>query len=57
MGRLLVEVAPSHLTSFLDRFGSDASVIGAVTDDGHLSLAGDSIPVEALVAAHTGGGR
>ena len=57
MGRLLVEVAPEHVDSFLDRFGSDASMIGAVTNDGHLSLVGDSIPVDALVAAHTGGAR
>ncbi|MGA1451886.1 MAG: phosphoribosylformylglycinamidine synthase subunit PurL [Ilumatobacteraceae bacterium] len=57
MGRLLVEVAPQHVDSFLERFGDDATVIGAVTDDGLLRLAGESIPVEQLVTAHTGDPR
>ena len=57
MSRFLCEVAPEHLESFLDRFGDEASVLGAVTDDGALNLAGVSIPIERLVSAHTGGTR
>jgi hypothetical protein len=41
----------------LERFGDDATVVGAVTDDGLLRLAGESIPVEQLVTAHTGAPR
>jgi phosphoribosylformylglycinamidine (FGAM) synthase-like enzyme len=57
IGRLLVEVAPAHVDSFLTRFGDDATVVGAVTDDGLLRLAGESIPLEQLVTAHTGDPR
>jgi phosphoribosylformylglycinamidine synthase len=57
-GRLVVEVRPERLDSFLDVLDGRAQVIGLVNDESNLAFPGVApIDVQALVDAFTGGGE
>ena len=57
-GRLVVEVRPERLDSFLDVLDGRAQVIGLVNDESILAFPGVApIDVQALVDAFTGGGE
>jgi len=55
IGRLLVEVAPSDIDTFVAQMAGDAIVLGHVSDTAHLSFDGiGTVPIDDLVAAFTG---
>jgi phosphoribosylformylglycinamidine synthase len=58
VGRLIVEVHPHSVGAFVELMGRAVTPIGAVTDDGLLSLPGvDPIPVSDLADAFNTGGE
>ena len=56
-GRFVCEIAPQDVTWFFDGLGEPATVLGTVTGDPLLRLAGFDIPLDELRSAFQGGPR
>jgi phosphoribosylformylglycinamidine synthase len=55
-GRLVLEVRPEHVAEVVAALDGRATTIGVVTDTAQLEIVGvDPVPLDALVAAFTGG--
>jgi phosphoribosylformylglycinamidine synthase len=56
-GRIVCAVTTESVADLTSRFGSDATVIGVVTDDGQFAAGDILLSVDSLVGAFTGGGN